>query len=141
MGVPLDVTVIVLAALGFALVLCFGALNAVLVRNGYTGMQVRREIEDLRAEASLLRYQIHQAESNGSVHQAAKRLGMRPCDPADEVDYVALPLPAGQEADVAAGRASAEPIGVARALADFASEEIFAVGGRAEAKTVSGHRH
>jgi hypothetical protein len=139
-GIAADIAVIVLAALSFSLVLGYGVLNAMIARSGYAGMELRKEIEDRRAESALLRYQIHLAESNGSVHQSAARLGLRPCSPTEEVDYVRLPSPGPESTKLTAADPGARRGGLATAVADFAAEEIFAAGGRAEASTAGGHR-
>jgi len=125
-----------LAALFVSLALIYGAASALVVRNGYVSMALRRQIADLRAQNSLLEYQINQARSSAQTPEAAQRLGLRPADPVQEVDYVALPYSPGDSGVPAAG----EPAGwLASALAGLATE-VVSTGGTAEASTVQGHR-
>jgi len=131
---------VALAALAFSLVLGYAALSALTTRSGYAEIALRREIEDLRAQNTLLRYQVHLAESNGNVQAAARDLGLRPADPVEEVDYVFLPHPAQPgETQVAADGSERRRARVTAAIAQFAAEVVTA-GSRAEASTGSGHR-
>jgi cytochrome c oxidase assembly protein Cox11 len=126
-GIEAGLAVIALAALVLSLALAYAAESAVCTRNGYAGITLRREIEDLRAQNSLLRYQINLSESNYRVEQVASRLQLRPADAIREVDYVVLPSSDREEM----GRAD-RSTGVIAALA--------AAGGQAEASTGKGHR-
>ncbi len=141
MGIQAGLVAVVLAALGFFLVLCYGAASALTTRNGYAEMSLRREIEDLRAEIALLNYQINLAHSESNLQLAAQRFNMRPADPRAEVDYLLLPHPAGEgETRVAAGDPPSRRTGIAARLAELAETVVGTAGGRAEASTVEGHR-
>ncbi len=130
-----------LAALGFSLILAYAAASATIARNGYIEMGLHQEIEELRAEAALLRYQVHLAESGERVHQVAERLGLTPADPVREVDYILLPSPASDEITrLAADTGATTSAGLASALAEFAAGVVTSAGGRAEASTAEGHR-
>ena len=140
-GIQAGFAAIVLAALSFSLILAYAAASAGITRNGYREMALRQEIEDLRAQTALLRYQIDLAESSGRVHETAFRLGLTPADPSREVDYVLLPHSApGDPAQLAAADPTEESAGLAAALAQFAAGVVTSAGGRAEASTDKGHR-
>lgn len=138
-GIEAGLTAVVLAALGFCLVLGYAALSALSTRNGYTEIGLRREIEDLRARNALLRYQVHLTESNGNVQAAAEDLGLRPADPVREVDYVILPYSTGADGIQIAADSDRRGMGVTAVLGQLAAEVVTA-GSRADASTVSGHR-
>jgi len=131
----------VLAALVLSLMLFYAVGSAVAARNGYSAMALRREIEDLRAQNALLRYQINLTESNQRIQEAAVRMGLRPADPVQEVDYVFLPYP---ERGAATALAAADPTrasgGLAAALSELAEEVTISARTRAEASTDQGHR-
>lgn len=130
-----------LAALSFSLILGYAAASATIARNGYVEMGLRQEIEELRAETALLRYQIHLAESGERIRQVAARLGLSPVDPVHGVDYVLLPYPTSDgSAQVATGTGDDGPTGLASALAEFAAGVVGSAEGRAEASTAGGHR-
>jgi len=132
---------VVLTALGYSLVLSYGAASALITRNGYAQMALRQEVEDLHARMALLSYQVNVAESGPSVEQAAARLSMRPADPVAEVDYVLVPCPEpAKEIKLAAGRPSRSTSVLAARLAEFATEVVSCSGDRAEASMVEGHR-
>jgi len=124
---------VVLAGLFLSLTLGYGVVCALVMQGGYAAAALRREIEDLRADAALLEYYIRHAESSQRVEQTAARIGMRVADPAAEVDYVVLPAGEREAREVALGEAQR---GVATALAAMAAE-VVAVRGRAEASGVS----
>jgi hypothetical protein len=137
MGVAAGLAALVLAALAFSLVLCYAAACALTTRNGYAEMNLRREIEDLRAETALLSYQIHLAESDQGIQQAALRLSMRAADPVQEIDYVLLPHRArGEETQLAADNPTGAPMGVPARLAEL----VGSSGGQAEASTGGSRR-
>jgi hypothetical protein len=103
-------------------------------------MSLRREIEDLKAQNTLIKYQINLAESSQRVQQAAANMNLRPAD-SREVDYVFLP-PSDmdakiQQATTDSTRASA---GLAATLAELAAEVADSTRNRAEASTNTGHR-
>jgi hypothetical protein len=131
----------VLAALVLSFMLFYAMGCALATRNAYAAMGLRREIENLRAQNALLRYQINLTESNQRLQQAATSLGLRPADPVQEVDYVVLPY-SEQEAGVQlATRGPAQASGgLATVLAELATEVADSARGRAEASTVKGHR-
>ena len=133
---------VVLAALGFSLVLAYAAASALTTRNGYDEMTLRREIEDLRAQNAVQQYQFHVASSQESVGEAASRLGLRPADPLQEVDYVILPrdMLKKDDARVLAQELTRETGAVRAALAGLAAGVVTSVDGRAEASTTEGHR-
>lgn len=140
-GLEAGIAAVLLAALGFALVLGYAAASATITRNGYIEMGLREEIEDLRAQSALLRYQIHLAGSGERMREAAARLGLEPAHPFDEVDYVLLPHSApGDVSRVAAAEGQAESAGIASALAELAAGVVTSTAGRAEASTAAGHR-
>jgi len=139
-GIEAGVAAVLLAALFFSLVLGYAATRATITRNGYVEMRLRQDIEELRAQTALIRYQIHMAESSDRIHEAAARLGMAPSDAVDGVDYVVLPYSApGEDTRLAAADPADGQTGLASALAHFAAGAVTA-GGRAEASTTSGHR-
>ncbi len=132
---------LVLAALGFTLVLAYGAADALATRNGYAEMALRREIEDVRARNAVLRYQINLARSQQSIAEVADRLGMQAADPVNEVDYVVLSGEKGATGTrMAAGEPGQEPARLAAALGALATEVVSGAGGEAEASTGKGHR-
>jgi hypothetical protein len=132
---------VLLAALSLSLILGYAAASATIARNGYVEMGLHQEIEELRAEAALLRYQIHLAESGERVRHVAERLGLMPADPVREVDYILLPYPAsGQTTRLAAHTGEDTSAGLASALAEFAAGVVTSAGGRAEASTAEGYR-
>jgi len=140
-GVQAGSAALVLAALSFSLVLSYAAACALITRNGYAAVNLRRDIEDLRAQNALLSYQIHLAKSDRSVQQSAGRLNMRPADPVHEVDYVFLPSSDHSQATrLAAATPTPEPAGLAVTLAGLATEVMAPAAGRAEASTGDGHR-
>ena len=140
-GIQAGFAAVVLAALSFSLVLAYAAASASITRTGYQQMALRQEIEDLRAQTALLRYQIDQAKSSGRVHETAFQLGLVQADPSREVDYVLLPYSApGDAARLAAADPREESAGLAAALAQFAAGVVTRAGGRAEASTDKGHR-
>lgn len=140
-GIQAGVAAVVLAALSFSLILAYAAASASITRNGYREMARHQEIDDLRAQTALLRYQIDLAESSGRVHETAARLGLTPADPSREVDYVLLPYSApGDPVQLAAADPAEESAGLAAALAQFATGVVTSAGGRAEASTGKGHR-
>jgi hypothetical protein len=130
----------VLAALLLSLVLFYAMGSAVTARNGYTAVTLRRELEDLRAQNALLRYQINLAESNQRIQQAAARMELRQAG-VQEVDYVVLSYP---ERGAATALAAADPIRetgrLAAALAELAAEVSISARGQAEASTGQGRR-
>ncbi len=139
-GIEAGLAAIVLAALGLSLALGFAAQNAMCIRNGYTAMGLRRDIEELRASNSLLRYQVNLTGSAQRVQQAAERLSLRPADPVNEVDYVALPADAAQGAtQVATADETRSPGGISAVLAALANE-VGRARGQAEASTGTSHR-
>lgn len=139
-GIEAGLAAIVLAALGLSFALGFAAQNAVCIRNGYSGMALRRDIEELRASNSLLRYQINLTGSAQRVQQAAERLSLRPADPVTEVDYVALPADVAPGASqVATADAVRSPGGISAVLAALATE-VGRARGKAEASTGTSHR-
>jgi cell division protein FtsB len=139
-GIEPGIAAVLLAALGFSLVLGYAAASATIARNGYVEMGVRQEVEELRAEIALLRYQIHLAESGERIRQVAARLGLSPVDPVHEVDYILLPHPASAgPTELARGVGEDSPADLASALAEFAAGVVASAEGRAEASTVEGH--
>lgn len=139
-GVDAGIAAVALAALGMALVLCYATGCAVTIKNGYTEMGLHRQIEDLRAGNALLRYQINVAQSAGHIEEAAARLGLRPADPVQEVDYIACPEPEATM-QLAAAEATEEAGGIRAAVAGYASRVVGSgLGARAEASTATGHR-
>lgn len=139
-GVEPGIAAVLLAALSFSLILGYAAASATIARNGYVEMGLRQEIEELRAETALLRYQIHLAESGERIRQVAARLGLNPVDPVHGVDYVLLPYPTSEGSAQAAGTGDDGPKGLASALAEFAAGVVGSTEGRAEASTAGGHR-
>jgi len=140
-GIQAGFAAVVLAALSFSLVLAYAAVSASITRNGYREMALRQEMEDLRAQAALLRYQIQMAESSGRVHETAAQLGLTPADPVREVDYVLLPYSVtGDRMQLAAADPTEESAGLTAVLAEFAAGVATSAGGRAEASTGEGHR-
>lgn len=135
-GIETGLAALVLAALTFSLILCYAAECTIAARDGYEAMSVQREIEDLRAQNALLRYQINVAHSNQRLEHAAVGLSMRPADAVREVDYVLLPHPdPGDAVQVAEGDPSRDPGALEAALTGFAAEVAGSFGGRAEAST------
>jgi len=131
----------VIAALAFSLVLAYGMASAAITRDGYTEQSLRREIEDLRAQTALLRYQIHLAQSSERVSETAQRLGLDPADPETDVDYVLLPHSAPVETtELAAADPNDGSTTLAAAVAEFAAGMVSSAGGRAEASVEEGHR-
>jgi hypothetical protein len=130
-----------LAALAFGLVVAFVAASASATRSGYAEMALLREIDGLRAETALFRFQIHLAESDLNVQEAALDLGMCPADPVQDVDYVLLPHPA--EGSPRSQLACHPPVedgpSLAARIAEYASG-VTALGGQAEASTTHSHR-
>ena len=140
-GIQPRLAALVLAALSFSLILGYAAVCALTTRNGYAESALRREIEDVRAQTALLRYQTHLAESSGTIKEAAARLGLRPADPVREVDYVLLPGSSrGEDTVLAASDPAQVSDGLPAALVQLATEVMTSVGGRAEASTAQGHR-
>jgi len=129
-----------LAALTLSFMLVYAMSCALTTRNAYAAMSLRREIEDLKAQNALVRYQINLTESNQRIQQAAAAMNLRPAD-AQEVDYVLLPASdkdAGMQlATTGPTRASA---GLAATLAELAAEVADSTRGRAEASTNKSHR-
>ncbi len=140
-GIEAGIAALVLAALSLSLTLFYAAQSAVCTRNGYTALALRREIEDVRAQNSLLRYQINSGESTGRVEQAAARLSLRPADPIHEVDYVFLPHSDQEQGQVAELDPAQSPQGFAGVMASLADQVVGSAGGRAEASTGGSHRH
>jgi len=131
----------VLAALSLFCVLCYGMASAITTQNGYRAMRLRREIEDLRAQDALLRYQINLTQSKQRLIEAAERLELQLADPVREVDYVLLPSPSPESAVQVAGEGTnADQRGLGVLLAGMAHEMVGSAGGRAEASTLEGHR-
>jgi len=132
------IVAVALTALGFALVLAYGAASAAIARNGYAEMQLRQEIEELRARAALLRYQNDLAASSDRVQQTAARLGLVMGDPVGAVDYVSL----SSSAQAQVTRLALAPADERARLSSVISELATGVstGGRAEASTDMGHR-
>jgi hypothetical protein len=97
-------------------------------------MRLRREIEDMRAEGTLIRYQTNVSQSRRRVAQAATRMGLESADPVLGVDYVVLPAPA-PEAGVGVAR---EESGTRRG--GLAALLTGWLGGSAEASTHESHR-
>ena len=130
----------VLTALGFALVLAYAGASAAIARNGYAEMQLRQEIEELRARTALLRYQNHRDGSSAQVRATAERLGLVMSEVTDAVDYVRLPYSApAQVTRLAVAPAGERPsLSLSSAISEFATE--VSAGGQAEASTDSGHR-
>jgi hypothetical protein len=139
-GIEAGIAAIVLAALGLSLALGFAAQNAVCIRNGYTAMALRRDIEELRASNALLRYQVNLTGSAQRVQQAAERLSLRPADPIKEVDYVALPADAVQGATAVASADTVKSPGALSAVLATLATEVGRTRGEAEASTGTSHR-
>ena len=140
-GIPAGFAAVLLTALAYSLVLSYGALSALVTRNGYAQMALRQEVEDLQARIALLSYQVNIAESGPRVEQAAARLNMRPADPVAEVDYVLVPrAEPAEEMQVAGGGSSRLGWGLGERLAQLATEVVSCAEDRAEASTVEGHR-
>ena len=139
-GIEAGIAAVALAALGLALTLMYAAQSAVCTRNEYTALALRRDLEDLRAQNALLRYQINLDESARRLEQVAARLQLRPADPINEVDYVVLPRSDQQQAQVA----ELDPVhaskGFTGVMAGLADEVVGSAGGRAEASTGESHR-
>lgn len=129
----------VLAALSLFLVLCYGVSSAVVTRNGYTAIRLRQEVEALRAQGALLRYQINLTQSKQRIAQSAPRLGLQSADPVREVDYVVLP-PWEGAMELAAGDPIREQGGLAALLAELANGVVGSGRGEAEASTGEGSR-
>ncbi|MFB3880730.1 MAG: hypothetical protein ACE149_05675 [Armatimonadota bacterium] len=136
--VEAGIAAVVLTALGFGFVLVYGIASATVARNGYSEMQARQQIEDLRARTALLRYQNRRAESSASADETAKRLKMVMSDAAGAVDFVALPSSSPAQVTRLALRPAGERATITSVVSRLA-EEVGA-GGRAEASTDSGHR-
>ena len=135
-GIETGLAALVLAALAFSLILCYAAGCTIAARDGYEAMSVQREIEDLRAQNALLRYQINVAHSNQRLEQAAVGLGLRPADAVREVDYVLLPSSGpGDAVQLAESDRSRDPGALEAVLSGFAAEVVGSFGGRAEAST------
>jgi hypothetical protein len=129
-----------LAALVLSLMLLYAMSCTLTTRNAYAAMSLRRETEDLKAQNTLMKYQINLTESSQRVQQAAANMNLRPAD-SREVDYVVLP-PSDmdariQQATTDSTRASA---GLAGTLAELAAEVADSTRGQAEASTDKGHR-
>lgn len=139
-GIEAGIAAVALAALGLALTLAYAAQNAVCTRNEYTALALRREIEDLRAQNALLRYQINLSASTTRMEQVASRLNLRPADPIKEVDYILLPHSDQQQAQMAELDPARAPRGFRRVMAELADELVGSAGGRAEASTGESHR-
>jgi len=139
-GIEAGIAAVVLAALGLALTLVYAAQNAVCTRNGYTALALQRDLEDLQAQNSLLRYQINQGESTRRVEQVAGGLHLRPADPIREVDYVVLPHSDQPQAQLAEIDPAKAPKGLAGVMATLAHEVVGSAGGQAEASTGVSHR-
>ncbi|MBN1460955.1 MAG: hypothetical protein JXA57_15595 [Armatimonadetes bacterium] len=139
-GIEAGFAAIVLAALSFSLVLAFAAATAANIRAGYEELELRQDIEGLRAETALLRYHIHLAESSGRIPQAATELGLRPGDPVEEVDYVLLPHSVTEDQRHLAQVDPIEKRGLAAALAEVAAGVVGSAEGRAEASVIHSRR-
>ena len=130
--------VVVLTALGFVLVLAYGAASAAIARNGYAEVQLRQEIEDLRAMGALIRYQNDLVASSASVHETAAKLGLVMGDPVAVVDYVSLPSSTQAQVTRLALAPTDERGGLSSVISEFATG--VSTGGRAEASTDTSHR-
>ena len=133
-GIAAGIAVTSLAALSLSLVLCYAVTSAINTRDGYAGMRLRREIEDMRAEGTLIRYQTNVSQSRRRVAQAAARMGLESADAVLGVDYVMLPAPEA-EVGVAREESGTRRGGLAALLTGW-------LGGSAEASTSTheGHR-
>ena len=138
-GMEAGLATTVLAALSLFLVLCYGVSSAVVTRNGYTAIRLRQEVEALRAQGALLRYQINLTQSKQRIAQSAPRLGLQSADPVREVDYVVLP-PWEGAMELAAGDPIREQGGLAALLAELANGVVGSGRGEAEASTGEGSR-
>ncbi len=136
--IELGRAVVALTAVGFVLVLFYAAACAAITRNGYVEVQLRQEIEDLRAQTALLRYQNDMVASSERAPDAAARLGMMPGDPVAAVDYVSLPSSAQPQVTRLALASGGERAGLSTIVSQWASE--ISAGGRAEASTDTSHR-
>jgi len=132
------IAAVVLTALGFAFVLAYGAASAAIARNGYAELQLRQQLEDLRARTALLRYQNDFVASSTRLQQTAAQLGLAMGDPIGAVDYVPIPSSAPTQVTRLATAPASERGGIASVLGEFASG--VSAGGRAEASTENGHR-
>jgi len=138
-GIAAGHTAILLTALCLFFVLFYAVGCAYCARHGYTTLSLRREIEDLRAQNELLRYQINLSQSNYRVDQAAQRLEMHAADPAQEVDYVVLPT-TEDRAVLAEIDPVQTPHGFTGVVTAFADQVVGSAGGHAEASTGTSHR-
>jgi hypothetical protein len=136
--VEAGIVAVVLTAVGFALVLAYGAASAAIARNGYAEMQLRQEIEELRARTALLRYQNDLVASSARVQQTAERLGLVMGDPVGAVDYVSLPSSAQAQVTQLALAPADEGAGLSSVVSQLTSG--VSTGGRAEASTEMSHR-
>ena len=124
-----------LTALGFFLVLGYAAASAAIARNGYAEMQLRQELEELRARGALLRYQNDLVASSERIERTALGLGLAMGDPVAAVDYVSLPPSAqAQLTRLALAPVDERAMGLSSVISEFAT------GGRAEASTDTSHR-
>ena len=139
-GIRAGLAATVLAALAFSLMLFFAVGTAVITRNEYRAMALRREIQDLRAQNALLRYQINLTASSQQIQEAADRMGLRRAELATEADYVFLPDSPRDELQLAAAGPTLRAGGLTATLADLATEVAGSMRGRAEASTAQGHR-
>lgn len=129
---PATIAAVVLTALAFAFVLCFGIANAVINRNGYAEIRLRRDLEDLRARVALLQYQNDVAESSARVTKIASASGMAIVE-SGHTDTVIIPrTTASEEPQLALGPAAGRPVTASALLSEFTA------GGRAEASTDRG---
>lgn len=139
-GIQAGLVALVLAALTLSSMLAYAAVSALCLRNGYTEIALKRDIEDLRAHNALLKYQVNLSESNHRVEQVAARFSLRPADPVREVDYVALPAADREEVRLATSDPARLPGGLSGAVAALANDLAAGAGGRAEASTAVNHR-
>jgi hypothetical protein len=122
------------------MVLGYAAARATITRDSYTEMSLRHDLEELRAQTALIRYQIHFAESSDRVRETAGRFGMTSSDAVGGVDYVLLPHSTpGVDTRLAAADPTDGQTGLTSALAHYAAGVVSA-GGRAEASVTSSHR-
>ena len=129
-----------LAALVLSLMLLYAMSCTLTTRNAYAAMSLRRETEDLKAQNTLIKYQINLTESSQRVQQAAANMNLRPAD-SREVDYVVLP-PSDMDARIqqATTDSTRASTGLAGTLAELAAEVADSTRGQAEASTDKGHR-
>jgi hypothetical protein len=129
-----------LAALVLSLMLLYAMSCTLTTRNAYAAMSLRRETEDLKAQNTLMKYQINLTESSQRVQQAAANMNLRPAD-SREVDYVVLP-PSDMDARIqqATTDSTRASTGLAGTLAELAAEVADSTRGQAEASTDKGHR-